>query len=122
MKYSILLILLCGVVNAHEMTPTYPKLTRTYVDNIYETELTIFNARKDVNYYELSVWDKDWNSIPFATQSRVLNIEYTKRKKFKIYIRKKDIDRVVYVCSLSKLISDKEQKTSISSKICSKIK
>lgn len=82
----------------------------------------LFNARNDVSYYEISVWDADWNKVSFAAEMRVFPIDYLGRKNITVYIREADKDRVTYICSQSKSISDGESKSTISSKICSKIK
>ena len=84
--------------------------------------MTIFNARDDVEYYEFGVFDAEWNKVPFATQSKVMKIKHLEKKKIDIYIREKDRKDAVYICSKSKLIVDGGSKTSIISRICSKIK
>ena len=86
------------------------------------TQMTLFNSRKDVNYYEVSVWDKDWNSVPFSTADRVVRVNHLQRKRIDVYVRQKDKDTVVYICSKSKILSDDEKGTIVSSRICSKIK
>jgi len=82
----------------------------------------LFNAREDVGYYEISVWDADWKKLPFASDLRIIPIEYLGRENVTIYIKESDRDRVTYICSESKLQSDGKPKSSISSRVCSKIK
>ena len=109
-------------ISAHEWTPTYPKLKYSFVEGVLVTQMTLFNSRKDVNYYEVSVWDKDWNSVPFSTADRVVRVNHLQRKRIDVYVRQKDKDTVVYICSKSKILSDDEKGTIVSSRICSKIK
>ena len=61
----------------HEMTPAYPKLTPSYVDGISSATLKLFNRRSDASYYEIGVFDENWNSLPFAASSKILNINET---------------------------------------------
>lgn len=124
MYRKIIWILLClsAPVSAHEWTPTYPKLNYSFVEGVLVTQMTLFNNRRDVNYYEMSVWDEDWNSVPFSTADRVVRVNHLQRKRIDIYIREIDRNKAVYVCSRSKIISEYEKVTVISSRICSKIK
>lgn len=84
--------------------------------------MTLFNARKDVAYYELGVFDGNWGKVPFAVESKVMNIKHLEKKKIDVYIREKDKDQVVYICSKSKLLVQGGAKTSIESRVCSKLK
>ena len=85
-------------------------------------DMKLFNARQDITFYEISVWDADWNKLPFAAEMRILPIDYLGRKDITIYIREKDKNVVTYICSKSKLVSNGESQSSISSRVCSKIK
>ena len=123
MKYLLLFVMLLGnQAFGHQFTPAYPKLERSYVDNILVTRMELFNSRSDVEYYELSVFDGEWNGVPFATDERIINLPYLKRKTIEIFIIEQDKDRPVYICSKSKLKSSNIQMTVVSSRICSKIK
>jgi hypothetical protein len=104
------------------MTPTYPKLEPSHLDGVVKTTMQLFNKRADVEYYEIGVFDKDFNPIPFVTSYSILKIEYLGQVTFDIYIRRVDQDRAVYICSRSKLRKDNTVRTAISSRICSKIK
>ena len=122
-RYLILLIIwTSGYASAHEFTPTYPKLKNSYVPGVLSTTMTLFNARSDVEYYEFNVFDAEWNKVPFAVQSKVMKIKHLEKKKIDSFIREKDRKEAVYICSKSKLISGTVSRTSISSRICSKIK
>jgi len=109
-------------VNSHEMTPAYPKLINSYIDNVYVARLKLFNRRSDVEYYKIEVFTQDWKPIPFASSSRVMKISHNKNRSFEVYIRSSDKDKVVYICTQSKLFKSKEQLTLVASRICSKIR
>tara|TARA_B110000495_G_C22792798_1_gene463355 strand:+ start:461 stop:802 length:342 start_codon:yes stop_codon:yes gene_type:complete len=111
-----------GYASAHEFTPTYPKLKNSYVEGVLYTTMTLFNMRKDVEYYEFGVFNAEWEKVPFAMQNKVMRFKYLEKKKIDIYIREKDKKEVVYICSKSKLIVTGKAKTSVSSRICSKVK
>lgn len=84
--------------------------------------MTLFNGRKDVDYYEIQVLDADMNPVPFATGERIFNVGHLSRKVVDVYISSKDEDRAIYVCSRSKSIEDNGSRTILSSRICSKSK
>jgi hypothetical protein len=107
---------------AHEMVPTYPKLVPSHVDGLLKTTMKMFNKRVDVEYYEIGVFDKDFNPVPFVTTYNIFKLDYLGHVTFDIYIRARDRDRAEYICSKSKIRKDSNTKTAISSKICSKIK
>ena len=118
----ILLVLLCSNAVAHEMTPTYPKWSTSQIEGIKKTTMAMFNRRKDVRFYEIGVFDKDWKSIPFVTSYKILKLEYLNHIEFDVYIRKEDAKKAEYVCSLSKLKDNATNKPLISTKICSRFK
>tara|TARA_R110000782_G_scaffold209394_5_gene297590 strand:+ start:977 stop:1384 length:408 start_codon:yes stop_codon:yes gene_type:complete len=124
-KVFLISVLAFGVVNAakaHDLMPTYFALDRTYSDSIYMVELTTWNNRIDIEYYELEVMDEDWKKIPFATVQNIFKVPYQTRKSLKVFIRKSDKARVMYICTLSKVIKEKVTRTVIASRVCSKIK
>jgi len=125
MRYIMLLIMLgiCGqTAFAHEFLPTYPRLQLSYVPGVLHTEMELFNKREDIQYYEFSVWTEDWKRVPFATTDKIQQIGYLEKKRIDIYIREKDKHRAVYICSKSKRLKADETRTTIASRICSKIK
>jgi len=125
MKLLIVMFMLLssvGILHAHEMTPTYPKLRPSHLDNVYVTTMEMFNKRDDVEFYEIGVFDKDFNPVPFVTSYNVIKIDYLSKVDFDVYIRKADASKAVYICSRSKLKKDGTVRTAISSRICSKIK
>lgn len=113
---------LSNIAHGHQFLPTYPRLEPSYVQGVLVTRMELFNSRTDVSYYEISVFDKDWKPVPFASESNILNIKYLQRKTIEIYIREQDRQRALYICSRSKHIEDKDKITIVSSRICSKIK
>lgn len=117
-------ILLASITEAvaHEMTPTYPKLRPSHLDNVYVTTMEMFNKRQDVEFYEIGVFDEDFNPIPFVSKYTVIKLRYLGHVTFDVYIRKQDVGRATYVCSTSKLRKNDSVRTAVSSKICSKFR
>lgn len=125
MKYIIAFImfsLTSAQALSHEMTPTYPELRPSYIDGLYSTNMKLFNRRDDVIFYDVSVFDSEWKTVPFATQDKLIRINHLERKDFVVYIRGSDYDRVEYICTSSKLLKDNVGSTAVTSRICSKIK
>jgi len=121
MKLAAALILLATSVGAHEMTPAYPDLHPSPVPQIMQADLSLFNARDDVEFYAISVFDADWKPVAFASAQRVMQVPTGSRKDFEIYIKEADADLVVYVCTTSMLRAGQEDNTIISSRICSRL-
>ena len=84
--------------------------------------MLLVNKREDVSYYELEVLDKNSEPVAFAAQQKIVEVSFRERKSLEIYIRERDKGTAFYVCSRSKLLSGKKQASSVSSKICSKIR
>lgn len=123
MKYVIGILLgLSGAANAHEMVPAYPTMKPSYITGVSVTNMKIFNRRDDVRYYEIGVFTSEWEPIPFASEEKIIKLEYLGKKTFEVYIRNSDLDNATYICTLSKLEKDNVRTTGVSSKICSKIK
>ena len=124
MKYFVITLLmgLFGYANAHQFTPTYPKLEPSYVEGILEAKMVLFNRRNDVEYYELGVYDAEWNPVPFTSTSKLIKVAYLETKRIDVYVRNSDRKRVVYICTISKLSTNTKDTTLISSRICSKVK
>ena len=107
---------------AHEMTPAYPKFELSYIDGVSVTKMSLFNRRNDASYYEIGVFTKDWEEVPFASTQKVIKVRYTKRYPFEVYVRNGDLEKVVYICTISKILKGSEKTSQISSRICSKVK
>lgn len=118
--FIIGMLLTANSLGAHELTPTYPKFKPSYVGGLASTEMTMFNARKDVEFYQLGVFDAEWNPVPFAASEKLLHVPHATRSTFDVFIRDEDLRRAVYICTLSKLRSDIPSNAIISSKICSR--
>jgi|SaaInl5LU_22_DNA_1037371.scaffolds.fasta_scaffold00237_17 hypothetical protein len=114
------LALYAGTASAHEMIPTYPKLSTVAIDGVYKTTMKMFNKREDVEFYEIGVFDKDFKEIPFVSTYKILKIRYLSHVTFDVYIRKADYEAATYICSKSKLRKASDIRTAISSRICSK--
>lgn len=121
MKLAVAMILFATGAGAHDMTPAYPILHQSSVPRIMQADLSLYNARDDVEYYSISVLDGNMNPIQFASAQRVMHVPPGSRKDFEIYIREADVERVVYVCTTSMLRAGEESNTIISSRICSRL-
>lgn len=106
----------------HELTPTHPEIETSYVDGVSVVKMKMWNRRNDAKYYEINVFDKEWNPVPFATSNKILKIGYLEHKTFELYVRIRDVDKVTYICTISKQLSKDVQSTGIKSRICSKVK
>jgi len=120
-KLAIVLSLLTSDLAAHEMTPAYPVLKLSHVSGIVKAEMSLFNSREDVSYYQIEVFDLNWNNLPFSTTYKIMKVDYKERRNFNVYIRKSDLDIATYICSTSKVKRKSGAQTLISSRICSKI-
>ena len=120
--FAAALILFANSAAAHELTPTYPKVEPSYIDGVSIINMKMWNRRNDASYYEINVYDKEWNSIPFASADKILKMEYLEHKKFYIYLRDEDTDMVTYICTTSKQLKQDVQSTGIKSRICSRVK
>ena len=108
---------------AHEMTPTYPTWDKTAYDGIKKVTMSLWNSRKDVQYYEIGVFTKDFEeSVPFVTLYSILKVEYLSHVEFDVYMTEESIKKAVYICSLSKLRSNDDSKPLLATQICSKFK
>ena len=121
LKALVIATLLGSGVSAHEQTPAYLKKQYSTVDGIVKFELSIFNSREEVKYYQIGVFDKNFVGLPFSSKYRIMKVEYKTRVNFDVYVRKVDLDRAMYICTKSKLLKDNKSKPFVSSLICSKI-
>jgi len=122
LRYVLLLIIMTTSAVAHEMVPTYPKLEPSYMEGLQRTKITIFNKRPEVEYYEIGVFTKDWEPIPFVSTYKVFPVPYLSTVTVELFIRDKDRDVIRYICSKSKLRKSYEPAAAVSSRICSKVK
>ena len=122
LRYVLLLIFMTTSVNAHEMVPTYPILESSYMQGLQKTKVTIFNKRPEVEYYEIGVFTKDWEPIPFVSTYKVFPVPYLSTVTVELFIRNVDRNIVTYICSKSKLRKSYVTRTAVSSRICSRVK
>jgi len=120
--FAAALISISGSAAAHELTPTYPEIRPSYIDGVSVTRMKMWNRRSDALYYEISVFDKDWTEVGFATSNRIMKMEYLEHRTFEIYFRDEDRDKVSYICTTSKQLKQDVQSTGIKSRICSRVK
>jgi len=118
----ILWVLLCSSVAAHDMTPTYPEWKMSFIPSAKMTTMQVFNKRSDVQWYQIGVFDKEWQPIPFVTRYKIINIKYLKRVKFDVYVNKENAKLAEYICTTSKLRGNDDFKPIVESKICSRFK
>jgi len=119
MYRALIVSFFIGVAHAHQMSPTYPKWTDSYLDGLSVTRVRVFNKRKDVEYYEIGVFDKDMKPMPFVSQYDLRGIKYNNYAMFDVYINDKYKKDAVYICSKSMLT---DIKIAVASRICSKFK
>jgi len=112
----------CSEAIAHEMTPTYPKLRPSFAEDIYTTSIDLFNRRQDVEYYEVGIFDKDFKVVPFTTIYKIVKVSYLSKVNINVYIKAKDVNKAVYICSQSKIRKEQDVRTVVASRICSKFK
>ena len=118
----ILWVLLCSSVAAHDMTPTYPKWKMSFIQSAKMTTMQVFNKRSDVQWYQIGVFDKEWQPIPFVTRYKIINIKYLKRVEFDVYVNEENAKLAEYICTTSKLRGNDDFKPIVESKICSRFK
>ena len=123
MRFCVVLlgVLTHGFSWGHELTPTYPELKTSYLSGVLKAEMHLFNSRKDINYYSVSVYDKDWKPVKFATESKIIQMDYLDHKDIEVYVRKKDQEKAHYICTKSKILKGKSAPALVASRICSKI-
>jgi hypothetical protein len=118
----IMLLVFNNTVNAHQFLPTYPKFEHSFIAGVSQVKMELFNKRKEIEYYELGVFDADWNPLSFASENKIVQIRYLETKKINVYVRNEDLKNVLFICTESKLRKEETKQTLISSKICSKIR
>ncbi len=106
---------------AHEMTPAYPAIKPSHVKDVVKTEMSLFNSREDVEFYEVDLYDSNFNKLPFKTKYKLIRIGYKERKNFTVYIRKVDLQRATYICTISRFRRGTTTRSLVSSRICSRL-
>ena len=111
-----------SAAQAHEMLPTYPRLAPSYVDDVLQVKMRMFNKRQDVEWYEIGVFDKKWEPVSFVTAYRILKVDYLSHVRFDVYVTAKDAKKAAYICSQSKIRREEVDGAVIASRICSKFR
>jgi len=120
-RLIVLFLLWSFSTSAHEMTPAYPIVKPSHVAGVVKVEMSLFNSREEIEWYQIELFDLNWTNIPFASSYRIINIGYKERKSFDVYIRKSDMDEAVYLCTTSKVRKTSKSRTLVSSRICSRL-
>ena len=116
----IILLVVSGSAMAHELTPTYPELKQSYIPEVLQTKVKMWNARVDVVYYKLEVTDAFWNDVPFIAEEKMFKLDYMQRREIEIFLPSDTTAQ--YICTRSMLEKGARSRSMISSKVCSKIK
>jgi hypothetical protein len=106
---------------AHEQTPAYPRVVSSHVNGVVKVQLRLLNRRKEINYYEIGLFDTDFNELEFSTQNKIIKISYGEKTDFDVYLRKSDLDKAVYICTASKILKSNKSRAVVSSIVCSKL-
>jgi hypothetical protein len=121
--YLVIAALASGPAMAHELTPTYPELTPSYIPGIWSTHVVLWNARQEIDFYKVDVLDANMNPVSFiATGGDLKKVDYLNRSHIEVFVREEDKDKATYICTESKLRRDTVQKSLVASRVCSKIK
>jgi|TARA_R110001583_G_scaffold34986_8_gene116964 hypothetical protein len=120
-KIGVIFFALTLSAQAHDMSPAYPKFRYSQIEGVSVTRMSLYNKRNDASYYEIKVYTKNWDSVPFASAAKIIEVKHTKRYGFDVYVRNSDLDSITYICTMSK-VSKKTNVPLISTKICSKVK
>lgn len=119
--FTILGFMLGEYAQAHEQTPAYPKVLPSHVQGIVKVQLVLLNRRKEINYYEIGLFDKDFEKLDFTAKQKIIKIAYEEKKDFDVYFRKSDLDKAVYICTASKILKSNKSRAVVSSIVCSKL-
>ena len=123
LKYYLAIAAASGPAMAHELTPTYPELTPSYIPGVMSTHVVLWNAREDVDFYAVDVLDSDMQPISFiSTGGDLKKVDYLGRAHIEIFVREEDQDKAAYICTESRLRKGSVQRSLVASRVCSKIK
>lgn len=119
---TLMLVLFSTASFAHEMTPTYFEPKNSIYNEVYEIDMLLINRREDQTYYEISVLDENFEPIVFASKDKLIDAKPYARYPFTLFVREKDLDRVVYICTVSKTPKGTVNSSGVTTRICSKRK
>jgi hypothetical protein len=106
---------------SHEQTPAYPRILPSHVEGVVKVQLRLLNRRKEINYYEIGLFDKNFEEMDFTTKRKIIKIDYQEKVDFDIYLRKSDLNKAVYICTASKILKSNKSRAVVSSLVCSKL-
>jgi uncharacterized protein YfaS (alpha-2-macroglobulin family) len=106
---------------SHEQTPAYPRILPSHVEGIVKVQLQILNRRKEINYYEVGLFDQNFEEMDFTTKRKIIKIDYQEKVDFDVYLRKSDLNKAVYICTASKILKSNKSRAVVSSLVCSKL-
>ena len=66
----LLAVLSAYKADAHEMLPSHPVLSVSYVSGVLKTQMHLFNKRQDVEYYEVGHATRTTLRPPAAARQR----------------------------------------------------
>ena len=121
-RFALLLLLVTTSSYGHQMSPAYPKFGLTHLAGVKKVEMQIFNSREDVEFYEIGVFNVDWQPINFVSLYKIIKIDYLATVKFDVYLTDADALNAEYLCSRSKLRSDNNNQALLATRICSRFK
>ena len=49
------------------MTPAYPDVKPSHVAGVVKVEMSLFNSREEIEWYQIELFDLNWTNIPFAS-------------------------------------------------------
>jgi hypothetical protein len=119
--FFVLFFMLGSYAQAHEQTPAYPRILPSHVEGVVKVQLRLLNRRKEINYYEIGLFDINFDEIDFTTKRKIIKIDYQETIDFDVYLRKSDLDRAVYICTASKILKSNKSRAVVSSIVCSKL-
>lgn len=120
--YLAVAALASGPIQAHELTPTYPELTPSFIPGVLSTHVVLWNAREEIEYYKIEVLDENMQQVSFiSTGGDLKKVDYLGRAHIEVFIREQDKDKATYICTESKLKRGSVQRSLVASKVCSKI-
>ncbi|MGI9359911.1 MAG: hypothetical protein ACR2ON_10935 [Paracoccaceae bacterium] len=119
--FLTLFFMLGSYAQAHEQTPAYPMTLPSHVEGVVKVQLQLLNRRKEINYYEIGLFDENFEEMDFTTKRKIIKIDYEEKLDFDVYLRKSDLDKAVYICTASKILKSNISRAIVSSIVCSKL-
>ena len=58
--------------SAHEMTPAYPEIKTSHVKNVVKVEMSLFNSREEIKYYQIDLFDTKSINLLMSTYEKLI--------------------------------------------------